>query len=137
MLHYNNITPRVTAFSTTRHGGVSEGHFGEFNVNHYCGDNPDHVARNRKLLAEELHISVDHLIMPHHVHKVESRLINAEFLILPEQVRTMVLEGADCVMTQEREVCVSVSTADSIPVLLYDPVHHATTAAHAGWRGHG
>ena len=28
----------VTAFSTTRHGGVSEGNYASFNINPYCGD---------------------------------------------------------------------------------------------------
>ncbi len=135
MLSYYDINPNVTAFSTTRHGGVSQGNYASMNVNHYCGDNPEHVARNRELLAEVLHVPVSHLIMPHQVHKVESRQITTEFLSLPEQVQTMILEGVDCVMTQEKGVCVGVSTADCIPILLYDPVHHAAAAAHAGWRG--
>lgn len=32
-------------------------------------------------------------------------------------------------------VCIGVSTADCIPVLLYDEEHRATAAIHAGWRG--
>ena len=28
----------VTAFSTTRHGGVSEANYASFNINPYCGD---------------------------------------------------------------------------------------------------
>ena len=38
-------------------------------------------------------------------------------------------------MTNLRGVCIGVSTADCIPVLLYDRVHHAVCAIHAGWRG--
>lgn len=37
LTHYE-IAPRVTAFSTTRHGGVGEGNYSEFNINPYCGD---------------------------------------------------------------------------------------------------
>jgi len=32
-------------------------------------------------------------------------------------------------------LCVGVSTADCIPLLLYDFDHHAACAVHAGWRG--
>ena len=32
-------------------------------------------------------------------------------------------------------LCIGVSTADCIPVLLYDPEHQAVCAIHAGWRG--
>ena len=38
-------------------------------------------------------------------------------------------------MTNEPDVCIGVSTADCIPVLLYDTKHHAAAAIHAGWRG--
>ena len=32
-LHYYHIAENVTAFSTTRHGGYSQGNYGELNVN--------------------------------------------------------------------------------------------------------
>jgi len=41
----------------------------------------------------------------------------------------------DALMTNVKGVCIGVSTADCIPVLLYDPVQHAVCAIHAGWRG--
>ena len=31
----------IFCFSTTRHGGCSEGDYASFNCNHYCGDVPD------------------------------------------------------------------------------------------------
>jgi len=47
----------------------------------------------------------------------------------------MDLEGYDALMTNVEEVCIGVSTADCIPVLLYDPRQRAVCAVHAGWRG--
>lgn len=32
-------------------------------------------------------------------------------------------------------MCIGVSTADCIPILIYDYAHHAAAAVHAGWRG--
>ena len=49
--------------------------------------------------------------------------------------RQQALEGIDALMTNIEEVCIGVSTADCIPVLLYDPEHRAVCAIHAGWRG--
>lgn len=135
MIKEYNIAAGVKAFSTTRKGGVSQGNYGEFNINEYCGDNTEHVAQNRKNLAVELGISTDHIIMPHQVHGVEVRQIAAEYLDMPENIRKMVLEGVDAVITNQAGVCVGVSTADCIPVLLYDEEHHAVAAIHAGWRG--
>ena len=83
----------VLAFSTMRMGvGVSQGAYASFNINHYCGDDPQAVQTNRRF-------------------------------------------PCDAVMTDMADVCVGVSTADCIPVLLYDEDHHAVCAVHAGWRG--
>ena len=135
MIQEYNIADSVMAFSTTRKGGVSQGNFGEFNINEYCGDNPEHVAANRKALAAELGIDSAHIIMPHQVHGVEVRQVAGEFLAMPENIRKMILEGVDAVITDQSGVCIGVSTADCIPVLLYDEEHHAIAAIHAGWRG--
>ena len=67
-LTYYDIAEGVTAFSSTRHGGYSEGPHGEFNVNLYCGDNPETIAANRKALCKLLRIKDDRLVMPHQVH---------------------------------------------------------------------
>ena len=135
MINEYNIASGVKAFTTTRKGGVSQGNYGEFNINAYCGDNPQHVAENRKLLAEQLGIATDHILMPHQVHGVEVRQIAGDFLSMPVNIQKMILEGVDALMTDQKGVCIGVSTADCIPVLLYDEVHGAVAAIHAGWRG--
>ncbi len=129
------VADNVTAFSTTRHGGCSEGSYRSFNINDYCGDTPEHTLANKEALARILHTDTEHIILPHQNHGIESRRIGSEFFPLPGNVRKMILEGVDAVMTDLPSVCVGVSTADCIPVLLYDADHHAVCAVHAGWRG--
>lgn len=135
MMKEYTIADGVRAFSTTRKGGVSEGNYGEFNINEYCGDAPENVAENRKRLANELGVTQDRIVMPHQVHGVEVRQIAGEFLSLPDNIRKMVLEGVDAVMTNQKGLCIGVSTADCVPILLYDEEHQAVAAIHAGWRG--
>lgn len=125
----------VTAFSTTRAGGVSKGNYATMNVNAYCDDNPADVAENRQRLACRLGLSADRIIIPHQTHGTRVRAIDGDFLTLPLARRAALLEGVDAVMTCLPDVCVGVSTADCIPVLLADPVGHAVAAVHAGWRG--
>ena len=135
VLNYYNLSDDVKAFSTTRHGGVSEGNYASLNINEYCGDSKANTDANRLLLANELGIDAKHIIMPHQTHGVESRIIGEEFATLPDGVKKMLLEGVDAVMTNIPGMCIGVSTADCIPVLLYDEEHHAAAAIHAGWRG--
>lgn len=129
------MSARVIAFSTTRRGGYSKGNYASFNANMFCGDNEADVLKNRSALCEELDISCDRLIIPHQTHETTFRVIDEDFLMMPERQRQVALESVDGVMTDVSQVCVSVSTADCIPILLYDEAHHACCAVHAGWRG--
>lgn len=42
---------------------------------------------------------------------------------------------ADALITRKRGVALTMSTADCVPLLFYDPVTEAIGVAHAGWRG--
>jgi len=126
-LTYYDLGDHVVAFSTTRHGGCSTGNYSGFNINNYCGDETSHIVENRRSLAAVLGINDNHIMMPHQVHGTEVRRIDG-----PQQE---VIEGVDAVMTDVPQLCIGVSTADCIPILLYDETHHAVCAVHAGWRG--
>lgn len=126
-LTYYDMGAGVTAFSTTRQGGCSTGNYAAFNINSYCGDDQGHIAQNKAALSQLLGIARDRLVMPHQVHDCVVRRIDG-----PQQET---IEGVDAVMTNVERLCIGVSTADCIPILLYDPVHRAVSAVHAGWRG--
>lgn len=134
-LDYYDIGTDVTAFSTTRHGGCSTGSYAEFNINRYCGDSEACIHKNREALCSLLGISDDRLLMPHQIHQTKTARIDEVLLSLSEEKRREALEGYDALMTDLRGVCIGISTADCIPILLYDEAHHAICAIHAGWRG--
>ncbi len=125
----------VMAFSSTRQGGYSEGRYGEFNINRYCGDDEESIRRNREALCHLLGVEDDRLLMPHQVHRTEMVVVDEALLRLPVEERAQRLEGVDALMTDVAGVCIGVSTADCIPVLLYDKKLRAVCAIHAGWRG--
>lgn len=130
-LLYYDLDPRVTAFSTTRHGGVSQGNYGSLNINSYCGDDPASVAENRRLLSLELPVpNASRLVIPHQVHDSVAQVIDEETLGHQE-----LIEGVDALITRLPGVCIGVSTADCIPIIIYDPINHCAAAVHAGWRG--
>lgn len=128
VLDFYDFGSGVTAFSTTRQGGYSEGNYGEFNINRYCGDAKEAIARNRGLLCQTLQIDDDRLLMPHQVHETEIVAVDGSSCELQ-------LEGVDALLTNVTGLCIGVSTADCIPVLLYDKKRRAVSAIHAGWRG--
>ena len=134
LLEYN-LHPDVTAFSTMRGGGVGTGTYSSFNITHYCGDSPENVAANRALLCEKLSIDDTRLILPHQTHGTERLMIDAAFLALDKETQAERLKGVDAVYTREAGICIGVSTADCVPILIYDDTTHTAAAIHAGWRG--
>ena len=134
LLRYD-IADEVLAFSTMRHGGASTGAYAEMNINYYCGDDPQAIAENRRLLCSELGIADSQLLYPHQTHGCKVVEIDRELLALPSGEQQQRLDGVDAVVTRQRGICIGVSTADCIPIIIYDPRHHAVAAVHAGWRG--
>ena len=63
------------------------------------------------------------------------RGITQEFFSLSKAEQKEYIEGVDALTTDITGICIGVSTADCIPVLVYDPKHHCAAAIHAGWRG--
>lgn len=135
LLHYYDLGTEVVAFSTTRHGGVSHDAYGSFNINRFCGDDAQCVSVNQHLLASTLGIEPERIVMPHQVHGIEVRAVAPELFAMSDGVRNHILDGVDAVMTSMKGVCIGVSTADCIPVLVYDAEAQVAAAIHAGWRG--
>lgn len=137
------LAPAVRAFSTTRTSPFplskeeleEMGSYAAFNVTHYCGDTPERVQRNREWLCAKLCITPNALWLPHQTHTARVRCIDTNFLHLTPQEQANSLEETDALITDIPGQCIGISTADCIPVLLYDAPHHALAAIHAGWRG--
>lgn len=132
LLEYN-IGNGARAFSTKR--GEGSGNYGGFNITHYCGDTTGHVAECRRMLCHELGINDNRLILPRQTHGCETLVIDKEFLALTPQEQKEKLEGIDAIVTDLAKTCIGVSTADCIPLLLYDTGKRVGAAIHAGWRG--
>lgn len=101
----------------------------EYNLCDYVGDDPVRVTGCRKQFADALDLPVSRLWFPRQVHGTEIVVVDAE---------TPCTE-ADAVITTQANLCIGVSTADCVPVLLVmkrpDGVILGVAAVHAGWRG--
>ena len=109
---YHTLGPEVVAFTTQRA-----------------------IGRDRQSLCQMLNIDDSRLIMPHQVHSDKVRCIDDSLLNMSPADKKDALEGYDAVVTSLRGVCIGVSTADCIPVLLYDDNTKSAAAIHSGWRG--
>lgn len=131
----------ISAFSTRRgeregacSSAASETYDG-FNITHYCGDEAKHVAACRAQLCEHLGIEDECLILPRQTHTDNVFVLNERYFEVFPQLRGRLLENQDAVVTNLHGVCIGVSTADCVPVLMADVETGVIAAVHAGWRG--
>ncbi len=131
---YNfNKFSEIINFTTTRYGGISQGNYAALNLGYNAQDKRTRVAANRRLLARRLHIVPEHFVFPHQTHSNNVFCISDCFHIY--KAKRNMLYNVDALITDIPNLCISVLTADCVPVLLFDPVEKVIGAIHAGWRG--
>jgi len=116
----------VRACTSLRVGGISEGPFRSLNLGDHVGDNPEHVAENRRRLQRYLELPGEPRWLQQ-VHGTDVARLEAEVAAVPHR--------ADACVTPRPGVVCAILTADCLPVLFAAPQEGVVAAAHAGWRG--
>ena len=122
-------------FSTTKNGGVSSGNYESFNLSFNSGDEEENVSENRRRLREILAISEESVFIPYQTHGDKIIIIDSEVNNKSDEEKAKLFYGVDALITHQRNICIAVSTADCVPVLIFDPVKEVIASIHAGWRG--
>lgn len=117
------ISSRITAFTTTRKGGVSEGDFRGLNMGLNTADDPRSVMANRQLLQEALTIPASDF----HLTQIHSNLC------VPVDEKWAGI-GADACYTDQANLPAMILTADCLPILIANRAENRVIAIHAGWR---
>lgn len=137
MLGYEALAPYpdISCFVTTRHGGCSVGNYASFNCTPYTGDDTECVRKNQEALRAALPVYPQELIIPFQTHSTDSLVIDETYQHATCSERRSMQQGIDALITDMPGYCICISTADCIPILLYDKQHRVVAAVHAGWRG--
>ena len=115
---------RIVAAATTRAGGHSTGCYKGLNLADHVGDEPERVARNRRILAAELDLPE----APRWLKQVHGeQVVDAAEVSVPT--------AADAIISATPGQVCAVLTADCLPVLLCDRQAQCVAAIHVGWRG--
>ena len=127
-IHVDWPIKNVLAFSTTRQSpelpSINQPPFEHFNIATHVGDNVETVMHNRQVLSSYLPVSsqIQWLDQVHGANVVEVNKVHEQ---PPE---------ADAAITRQRNVALSVMTADCLPILLADKRGEEIAVIHAGWR---
>lgn len=125
----------IVHFTTTRIGGVSDGTFSSFNMGNFSDDNPLNISKNREILAASFYMDTDRFIIPHQTHGTKVLTIDKAFFELDHPSAIETLYGVDATISIENDIFLCVTSADCVPILLFDKRNKVIAAIHAGWRG--
>lgn len=122
-----NKEAEIVHFSTLRGVPICEDNlFSQINLCDYSGDVLSHVQECREKFANALAVDTDRMWFPRQVHGTNVVTVDSS---TPNGLE------ADAVITKEKRLLIGVSTADCVPILLYDKKKRVVGAIHAGWRG--
>ena len=128
MQYWSGLGNDIVAATTGRGNAVVNGDaYSAFNVCHYVGDAPSHVAECRSSLASQLGLPVENIICPRQTHSTKVAVV--------DRVADFSDVEADALVTRLTDVAIGINTADCLPILLADSGRGVIAAVHAGWRG--
>lgn len=136
-LQFENLTTfsELLHFSTLRSGGSSTENYHSLNLGFNSGDAPEKVTENRLKLCNSIGLEPSTLVFPKQTHTGTVKNITSNFFKSSEGDQKAYLQDTDALITNLIGVCITIKTADCVPVLIYDPKQKAIAAIHAGWRG--
>lgn len=117
----------------TRAHGVSEGIYRGLNCGAGSNDKPEHVAENRKRVAQSLGLKADELVSVHQIHSPRTVYVDRPWNVGDGPQADA--PQADAMVTDRPGIGLGILTADCTPVLLADAERPLIGAAHAGWKG--
>lgn len=134
-LKFNSIAEGIRVIQTQRGEVENSNPYSQWNLCHYTHDEAQHVFESRLEVCKQLGIDYDHLIMPRQTHSCRVTAFDEKLVTAPNQIRKLMLDDVDALVTTVPNVCIGVNTADCVPIALTDPINGVIAIAHAGWRG--
>lgn len=117
--------PHLLQAFSTRRGGISKTPYDSLNLGLHSGDDREAVSQNRRLFFERLALPRNRLVFPEQVHSGNVRLVKSPAIV----------PACDALITSEKNLFLTIQTADCFPVFLFEPTAQAVGIVHSGWRG--
>lgn len=96
-----------------------------FSISNTPKINQDYIKNCRTHFANKLQIDEKNIIKLTQVHSDNIEIIND----------LSIKSKADSLITNIKGICITVSLADCLGILVYDPINEVIAAIHSGWQG--
>ncbi len=106
-----------------------------FSLALHTGENKEEIIKNRNSISRFLKSDKDlHFIVANQTHSDHIKIISKKETKGWESLENAI-EDCDALITNEKEIVLTILTADCVPILLYDREKEVVAAVHAGWKG--
>ena len=122
------IFNNVTHCFFSKKGGVSQGIYDSLNCGLGSYDKKKNVLKNLDIVSKKIKINSENLFTMNQSHSNKVVVIN-------ETNKNIQRIDSDALVTNLKNVAISVLTADCVPILIYDEVNQIIGSIHAGWKG--
>jgi len=120
-----SVFPELLQAFSTRRGGVSAPPYNDLNLGLRTSDEKASVLENRRRFFNLLHIKETQLVFPEQVH--------GDRVAIVRQPGT--IPACDGLITDQKDLFLTIQTADCFPVFLFEPKRQVAAIVHSGWRG--
>ena len=117
---------KIQYFISDNKDGSSTNSYAENNLALHTDDIEENVTNNRIALCKKLGIDTDKLIIPNQTHSNKTQVV---------PLKKGTLDQTDGLITNTKDTCIAVLTADCVPLIVYHSKQHYAGVIHAGWKG--
>ncbi len=125
----------IKCLSSTRYGGISKiEYLSSMNLGFKTDDTRENVIKNYKIFCDATDIDIKDIVFSSQFH-------NDEIKVATQKDRgkgifkALDYENKDALITNEKNVALTVFSADCVPVMYFDSKNKVIAAAHCGWGG--
>ncbi len=127
--------PFINAAFSTRFGGFSKNEFSSLNLSSKRGDSLENVKLNFSLVERSLNTSLSSIVLSSLTHSTNITKARKELALGSDLKVDAKLENVDGLWTDDKNLFLSESFADCVPIFFADTKGKNIALIHSGWRG--
>ena len=123
-----NKLPNIKHCFFSKNGGVSKDIYNNLNCGLGSGDKRENILANLSIVSKKIGVDKNNLYIMNQTHS--NRVV-----IIDKSNQDVKRINSDALITNIKNIAISVLTADCVPILIYEKINHVVACIHAGWKG--